>query len=151
MQTQDLLYLDFSRNAAGAVIGNLTLGDEPLLSTSHPATLAAAVYAMGASAITMKTADGECKIPFPLTYVTVFGREANLAEDEIVFLRAFGTFSHIAFDAPEDFDIYSEDHLRATVEHLPRQLVVIRPKTPEPKGWAKIFKAKNSFIYYPFC
>ncbi|MDB5823905.1 MAG: hypothetical protein JWR21_2609 [Herminiimonas sp.] len=148
MQTQDL-YLKFSRNAAGAVIGNLTLGDDPLLSTSHPATLAAAVYAMGATAVTMRTADGECKMPFPSAHVAIIGRQGEITGEEITFLRAYGTFSQVEFKAPEAWDIHADAHLRTAVHHLPKRLVVVRPETPEPRDWKKTFKARNRFIYFP--
>lgn len=150
------LVLKLYRNSRGAVIGDLYLcginGEQRLLATTHPATIAAAVFAMARYEFVFKSEKGEGEFEFPVA-TGELDLLASLLEDqpEADFMSGFATFSRFNFANPKPWDTQAEIHWRTAVHHLPQEFVKVVPTEPAPKGFKKELRNRNRYVYYPWC
>ncbi|WP_413657871.1 hypothetical protein [Paraburkholderia phenoliruptrix] len=146
-----MLSLFFYRNSRGALIGELQNDDSRLLATSHPATIAAAVFAMNEHSVRVDTDDGSFEMQFPFNDDEFDSVGAVIKEEDVGYwMSLFCTFSRFDFLNPLPYDNHAETHFRTAVHHLPPELVKIRLMAPEPKDFKKQLKKRNRYIYYPW-
>ncbi|WP_322050562.1 hypothetical protein [Paraburkholderia bannensis] len=146
-----MLRLMFYPNSRGVWVGDLYDDDVRLLATTHPATIAAAIFAMDGHSLRVETEDGFFEMQFPFEE-NEFDDIAKVLEDDQMgqWMTLFFTFSRFDFSNPLPYDTRAEIHFRAAVHHLPTELVKIRPSEPNPKGFKKQLKNRNQYIYYPW-
>ncbi len=60
------IVLSLYANSRGAVIGNIVKGPTRLLATTHPATIAAAIFAMDENTIVFTSNKWEAEFAFPI-------------------------------------------------------------------------------------
>ncbi|TDG05113.1 hypothetical protein E1N52_27140 [Paraburkholderia guartelaensis] len=147
-----MLKLTFYRNSNNLWIGDLHDGETRLLATTHPATIAAAVFAMDEYSVRVETEKAGFDADFPLRMEEIpswlsFMLDAEMAE----WMCALYTFSQLDFANPHPEDTQADIHFRTAIHHLPPELVKVRPAEAEPKGFKKQLKKRNQFIYYPSC
>lgn len=142
--------LSFFKNSSGIPVGLLRSNGEPILASTHPATIAAALYAMGVEKCEL-TLDGIVnEISFPFICISESAEIINFSLEE-KFVLDLGVFAGIDFLNPPAFDNQAEIHFRAAVHHLPKNLVVNFPASPAPKSFKKKLKERNKYIYFPYC
>ncbi|WP_321910285.1 hypothetical protein [Paraburkholderia sp. J11-2] len=147
-----MLKLRFYPNSRGVWVGEL-LGDATrLLATTHPATIAAAIFAMDQYKLCVETDMGSFEMAFPFE----MGEGEPLGElmqDEQMreWMRLFSTFSRFDFARPLPYDTKADVHFRVAVHHLPPELVKVRPSERELKDFKQQLTKRNQFIYYPWC
>lgn len=146
------IVLSLYANSRGAVIGDLYVGAARVLATTHPATIAAAIFAMGENTIVFRTDKGEAKFAFPIE-IEDLPELASLLDnqDQANFMSGFATFSRFDFLHPLPWDTHADLHLRVAVHHMDEQLVRMAPLSPPPKGFKKELRARNCYVYYPYC
>lgn len=149
---ENKIVLSLYKNSRDAVIGNLVVGEERVLATTHPATIAAAIYAMAENTIVFKSNKGEAEFSFPIKTEDL-GALALLLDnqDQANFMSGFATFSRFDFLHPLPFDDQAEIHLNVCLHHLPERLVRISPLSPLPKGFKKELRNRNRYVYFPYC
>lgn len=147
-----MLKLTFYRNSNDVWIGDLLDGETRLLATTHPATIAAAIFAMDEYSVHVETEQGSFEMEFPVNMgeLDALGR-LMLDQDMGKWMSGFCTFSRFDFVNPHPNDTQADIHLRTAIHHLPPEMVKVRPAAPEPKGFKKELKKRNRFIYYPWC
>jgi hypothetical protein len=148
------LVLSLYRNSRGVVVGDLYAfgGQQRILATTHPATIAAAVFAMAEESFVFRAGNKEKQFKFPIL-LEELGPLASLLADQAEghYMSCFATFSQFDFAHPLPFDTQAEIHFRVAVHHLKSELVAIRPMEPAPKGFKKELRNRNRFVYYPYC
>lgn len=146
------LVLKLYKNTRGAVIGDLYLGDERLLATTHPATIAAAIFSMDEYSFVFKSKKGEGEFVFPIE-TGELDALGNLMvdQDEGNFMSSFATFSRFDFAHPMPFDTQADIHFRTAVHHIPKALLKIIPTEPQPKTFKKDLRNRNKYVYFPNC
>lgn len=144
------IVLSLYANSRGAVIGDLYADAARVLATTHPATIAAAIFAMDEKTIVFKSDKGEAEFAFPFKNDD-FGALASLLDnlDQVVFMTGFATFSHFDFLHPAPFDDQAEIHHRVAAHHLLEKFVQVAPSSPAPKGFKKELRNRNKYIYFP--
>jgi hypothetical protein len=143
--------LSLYANSRGAVIGDLYVGEVRVLATTHPATIAAAIFAMAESTIVFKSNKREAEFSFPIETEELPQLTSLLEnQDQGDFMRGFATFSRFNFLHPLPSDDQAEIHLRAAIYHLKEELVRIAPLSPPPKGFKKELRNRNKYIYFPW-
>jgi hypothetical protein len=147
----NMLTLTFYQNSQGVHIGDLHQGDRRLLATTHPATIAAAIFAMDEYDLEVKTDIGSLVISFPIE-ISDLDPLGAIMEDQAMgdFMSGFATFSRFDFANPLPYDPYAEIHFRAAVHHLPKELVKVSPSMPAPKSFKKDLRERNKYIYFPW-
>ena len=147
-----MLKLTFYRNHNEVWIGDLHLDKNRLLATTHPATIAAAIFAMDEYSVYVETEKGSFDMTFPAdtSDLDPLG-DLMLDEDMVKWMSLFCTFSRFDFADPHPLDSQADIHFRTAVHHLPAELVKVRPGEPEPKGFKKELRKRNQYIYYPWC
>jgi hypothetical protein len=145
------IVLSLYENSRGAVIGDLYVGEARVLATTHPATIAAAIFAMAENTIVFKSNKREAEFSFPIK-TEELPELASLLDnqDQGDFMSGLATFSRFDFLHPLPFDNQAEIHLRTAVHHLEEQLVRIAPLSPPPKGFKKELRNRNKYIYFPW-
>lgn len=162
-----MLTLKFFENPGGVAIADLYLGERRLLATNHPATIAAAIYAMGRKQVRVETAVGTRTENFDFSETEEDGSGPVLAklrmdinprlyrfneiastDSERQFLEGLEVFACEHWHAPNE---RADEHIRAAHHHLPKDLVARPLCTPAPRGWTKVLKKRNTFIYFPDC
>lgn len=148
---ENTIVLSLYANSRGAVIGNLVKGPTRLIASTHPATIAASIFAMAENTIVFRTDKGEAEFAFPFKNED-FSALASLLDnlDEVMFVSGFATFSRFDFLHPLPFDDQAEIHHRVASHHLPEQFVQVAPSSPEPKGFKKELRNRNKYIYFPY-
>lgn len=151
------IVLSLYKNSRNAVIGDLYVGDEDgagqerVLATTHPATIAAAIYAMAENTIVFKSDRGEAEFAFPIKTEDLVMLASLLSnQDQANFMSGFATFSRFDFLHPLPFDDQADLHLRTAIFHMDERLVRIAPLSPPPKGFKKELRNRNRYIYYPW-
>ncbi|SAL82373.1 hypothetical protein AWB68_06493 [Caballeronia choica] len=146
-----MLTLTFYKNTQGVHIGDLYRGERRLLATTHPATIAAAIFAMDEYDLTVKTALGSLGISFPVETGDL-DPLGDIMEDEEMgeFMSGFATFSSFDFANPSPIDPYAEIHFRTALHHLPKELVKVSASEPAPKSFKKDLRERNKYIYFPW-
>lgn len=147
------IVLSLYKNSRGAVIGDLYVGQARVraLATTHPATIAAAIYAMAENTVVFKSNKGEAEFTFPIQ-IEDLPELASLLDDQDQgdFISGFATFSQFDFLHPLPWDTQADIHLRVAVHHLGEQLVRIAPMSPPPKGFKKELRNREKYIYFPW-
>jgi hypothetical protein len=145
------IVLTLYENSRGAVIGDLYVGETRVLATTHPATIAAAIFAMDENSFVFKANGEEVECPFPIEDYGLTQITSCLDNvDEGKFIIGFSMFSRLDFLNPPPFDDQADIHLRTAVHHLDEQLVRVRPLSPPPKGFKKELRNRNKYIYFPW-
>ncbi|MDN7407975.1 hypothetical protein QZM42_05375 [Burkholderia vietnamiensis] len=146
-----MLNLLFYKNSAGVHIGDLYKDEQRLLATTHPATIAAAVFALDEYSLTVKTDKGVHTMHFPCEDEDMMPLTLLCVDAEMVqFMTGLATFSNTNYSAPPGSDKHAEVHFRTAVHHLPDELVKNAPKGPVPKTFKAALRERNRFIYYPW-
>lgn len=146
------LTLKLYKNTRGAVIGDLYRGRQRLLATGHPATIAAAIFALDEYDFVFKSDKGEKVFEFPLATDELDTLAALLLDqDEGKFVGGFAAFSRFDFMHPLPFDDQADIHFRVAVHHLPKDLVKVLPAEPVPKSFKKDLRNRNKYVYFPYC
>ncbi|MCL4665779.1 hypothetical protein [Burkholderia pseudomallei] len=147
-----MLKLTFFPNSQNVWIGELQRDENRLLATSHPATIAAAIFAMDEYSVCVETERGSFEMEFPVNIgeLDALGH-LMLDQDMGHWMSHFCTFSSFDFANPHPLDTRADIHFRTAIHHLPPELVKVRPTEPEPKGFKKELKKRNRYIYYPWC
>jgi len=162
-----MLTLTFFKNSHGIAVGDLYHNERRLIATTHPATVVAALFAMGKKQLAVTTSAGSYTgnleffgenddVP-PLVMTKMrydlnprfyqFKRLAS-SETESAYLEGLDLFSQDSWFAPHP---RADQHLRLAQTHLPADVIVRPLTTPSPKGWWRTVKAQNEFIYFPNC
>jgi hypothetical protein len=149
---QKKLMLSLYKNPRGAVIGDLYLGERRLLATTHPATIAAAIFALDEYDFVFTSKKGKGEFEFPIASGEL-DAIANLLEDqdEAHFMSGFATFSRFDFAHPLPFDTQAPIHWRVACTHLGPEVVKVAPAEPAPKGFKKELRNRNQYVYFPYC
>ncbi|MFL9959073.1 hypothetical protein PQR65_37370 [Paraburkholderia nemoris] len=131
-----MLTLRFFQNSRGVWVGELLEAGTRMLATTHPATIAAAIFAMDEYRLRVETNAGsfEMKFPFDTDEQVQLGRlvqDAQMGE----WLSLFCTFSRFDFAHPAPNDTRADIHFRTAVHHLPQELVKVYPSGPEPRDF----------------
>jgi hypothetical protein len=138
-------------NSRGAVIGDLYVDETRVLATTHPATIAAAIFAMNEKSFVFKSKGAEVKCAFPIDDDDLSEMTSLLEDvDEGKFVINFAVFSQLDFLNPPPFDDQADIHLRTAIHHLEEQLVRIGPLSPPPKGFKKELRNRNKYVYFPW-
>ena len=121
---ENSITFSLSLKAAGVVEGHLYEGREHLLSSDHPTTIAAAIFAMGECEVVFKAHTGYVQFPFPVSIADLMAlqRFINTCE-ESCFIAEFVKSSWFYFSNPNPADVQVESHFMAAVRHLPKRLV----------------------------
>lgn len=162
-----MLTLKFFENHSGVAIADLYIGERRLLATNHPATIAAAIYAMGRKRVRVETSAGTrtedleflepgdegpgpvlAKLRMDINPRLYRFNEIASTDSERKFLEGLEIF---AFDNWHTPTVQADEHIRAAHHHLPKDLIARPLSTPDPEGWAKVLKKRNGFIYFPDC
>lgn len=136
MQIENLR-LTFFKNHNGAIVGDLYFEQKRLLATAHPATIAAALYAMKATRLTVETKKGWCQVDFPILDADLITLGYVVPEELAFFMSGFATFSRFDLLNPMPGDDQAEIHLRTAIHHLLRDYVLRKPEAPAPKTWKR--------------
>ena len=148
----DMLKLTFFPNSQNVWIGELLRDETRLLATSHPATIAAAIFAMDEYSVRVETEKGSFDIDFPLDMAELPSWLPIMLDAEMAqWMCSLYTFSQFDFVNPHPMDTQADIHFRTAIHHLPPELVKVRPTEAERKGFKKELKKRNRFIYYPWC
>lgn len=146
-----MLTLTFYQNSQGVYIGDLHQGDRRLLATTHPATIAAAIFALDQYDLEVKTDKGSLVISFPVETGDLDPLGAIMLDNAMgEFMSGFATFSYFDFANPPPIDPYAAIHFRTAVHHLPKDLIKVLPSTPAPKSFKKDLRERNKYIYFPW-
>lgn len=145
------IVLTLYANSRGAAIGDLYVGETRVLATTHPATIAAAIFAMNENTFIFKSNGTEVECAFPIEDDDLSEMTSLLDDvDEGKFIIGFAMFSRLDFLNPPPFDDQADIHLRTAIHHLEEQLVRVRPLLPPPKGFKKELRNRNKYIYFPW-
>lgn len=161
------LTLTFFKNSKGAPVADLHLGERRLLATTHPATIVAAIFAMGLTELEVVTTEGSHigEVAFQEPGTDLWPIPAiNLRLQLNPRLYQFRHLAPAASFVPllEGLDLFAyedwydptelaDEHLRAAHHHLPKDLIKRPLETPDPKGWKKTLARRNGWVYFPFC
>ena len=151
---ENKIVLSLYKNSRDAVIGDLFVGsgEERVLATTHPATIAAAIFAMEGRTLIFKSDRGMAEFVFPIRSEDLVALASLLSnQDQANFMSGFATFSRFDFLHPLPFDNQADLHLRTAIHHMDEKLIRIAPLSPPPKGFKKELRRRNKFIYYPWC
>lgn len=120
-----------------------------LLATTHPATIAYALQALGAESVEISHQSMRFQMALPSMVVTSGLMEA-LAE-HAQWVVHFMMFSQVDSFNPPVIDLQADIHLRTAVHFLPKEMVIRTPTSKKPENWRTELKTRKAFIYYPYC
>lgn len=147
-----MLKLTFYPNSNNVWIGELLCDETRLLATTHPATIAAAIFAMDEYSLRVETEKGGFDMDFPLDMAELPSWLPLMLDAEMAqWMCSLYTFSQFDFVNPHPNDKQADIHFRTAIHHLPPELVKVRPAEAEPKSFKKELKNRNKYIYYPWC
>lgn len=146
---QNLFQISFYENSNGVTVGALKLGKQPLLETTHPATVAYALQALGAEAVEIKQKSAHFQLSLPS--VMVLSSQMSALGEHAKWLSGFMRFAQIDSFNPPPIDTQADIYLRTAIHFLPTELVKRKPTSATPKNWKTELKFHKKFIYYPFC
>jgi hypothetical protein len=146
------LILRLYKNSRGAVIGDLYQGAKRLLATAHPATIAAAIFAMDEYSFYFNSGKGIGEFAFPVD-TGELDALGCLIEDQAGgdFMSGLATFSRFDFANPAPWDTQADIHFRTAATHLPAMLLKVLPAEPAPKSFKKELRNRNKYVYFPNC
>jgi hypothetical protein len=145
-----MLILTFYANSRDEWIGELFEDETLLLATTHPATIAAAIFAMDECKLCLETYEGNFTMRFPFD-IDEMHQVGDLMQDEEMgkWMSLFCFFSRFDFANPPFYDSRPDIHFRTAVHHLPARVVKIHPMESEPTDFDERLKERNRTIYYP--
>ncbi len=146
---QNKFQISFYENSNGITVGSLKLDNQPLLETTHPATIAYALQAVGAEAVEIVHRSAQFELSLPS--VMVLSSQLSAIGKHAEWLCQFMTFSQIDSFNPAPNDTRADIHLRTAIHFLPRKLVKHKPTSAKPQNWKADLKFRKDFIYFPFC
>jgi hypothetical protein len=104
--------------------GHLYQGGEHLLSSDHPSTIAAAIFAMGECKVVFQARTEWVQFPFPVSVADLMALQRFInTYEESYFIAQFAKSSWFDFLNPHPADVQAEFHLTAATGHLPKRLV----------------------------
>ncbi|MFM0226623.1 hypothetical protein [Paraburkholderia dipogonis] len=133
--------LTFYANSRGEWVGELFDDEARLLATTHPATIAAAIFAMGECSLRVETYEGSFTMQFPFD-IDEMDPLGDLMEDEKMgkWMSLFCYFSHFDFASTLPYDSRPDIHFHTAVHHLPQRLVKVHPSGPKPMDFESCWK-----------
>jgi hypothetical protein len=149
LKMQNQFQISFYKNSKGATVGSLSFGNKPLLATTHPATIAYALQALGVESI--EIVHELTRFEMSLPSVMVMSSNLSALGQHAEWLSNFMRFSQIDSFNPASFDTQADIHLRTAIHFLPKNLVVRKPTSAERPNWKKELKFRKDFIYVPLC
>lgn len=138
------IVLSLSTEILGVIVGHLYRGNEHLLSSNNPTTIAAAIFALGECEIAFWTKTEAINLQFPIAVGYMCGVQKFIYDKgESDFLWGLAKSSWFDFLNPHPADIRAraEFHLIEAVSCLPERLVRNRPSSSQPKGFTVVLKA----------
>lgn len=141
--------ITFFKNSNGVSVGTLSCAKQPLISTTHPATIAYALQALDADSAEISHQTSSFQLPLPCSMVLQSQLDALGVHDHWIVNLA--TFSQIDSFNPDKMDFEADIHLRTAIHFLPKELVQRRPLGKAPANWKAALRFRKQFIYYPFC
>lgn len=146
---QNKYQISFYANSNDVTVGALKSGDKMLLATTHPATIAYALQALGADSVEFVHQSMRFEISLPGMLATTSSLAA--LEEHAQWVVHFMMFSQIDSFSPPAQDEEADIHLRTALHFLPKKLAVRKPTSAKPQNWRTALKFRKDFIYYPFC
>jgi hypothetical protein len=146
---QNKFQITFYENSNGVTVGRLKLDNQTLLETTHPATIAYALQALGAEAVEIEHKSAHFQLSLPS--VMVLSSQMSALGQHAKWLSGFIRFTQIDSFNPAPFDTKADIYLRTAIHFLPTELVKRKPTSATPKNWKTELKFHKKFIYYPFC
>lgn len=146
---QNKFQISFYKNSNGVTVGSLKCDQQMLLDTTHPATIAYALQALGAETVEIvhKSICFEMSLPSKM----VLSSQLSALGQHAAWLSGFMLFSQIDSFNPPTVDKQADIYLRTAIHFLPKKLVKRKPESEKPQGWKAELKFRKQFIYYPFC
>lgn len=146
---QSKFQISFYENSNGVTVGSLKSGHQRLLETTHPATIAYALQAMGADSVEISHESMCFELALPSVLLTP--GQLNAVGQHSVWLTHFMIFSQIDSFNPSIVDVQADIHLRTAIYFLPKDLVQRKPTSAKPQDLKAKLKFRKDFIYFPFC
>lgn len=146
---QNKFQISFYENSNGFTVGSLKFDNQGLLDTTHPATTAYALQALGAE--TVEIVHKSIRFEMSLPSVMVLSSQLSALGQHAKWLSHFMMFSQIDSFNPATIDTQADIHLRTAIHFLPKKLVKRKPTSAKPQGWKSELKFRKGFIYFPFC
>lgn len=162
-----MLDLTFFENHHGVAIADLYFGERRLIATNHPATIVAAMFAMGRKRLRVHTklgthtadlqfAEAGAENPGPVVAKMRMDinprlyRFAHLAStpSEREVLEGLDVFTFENWEEPNEV---ADEYIRIAHHHLPADVIARPLTTPAPRDWLQRLKKRNQFIYFPDC
>jgi len=162
-----MIDLTFFNNHNGVAIADLYLGERRLLATNHPATVVAAMFAMGRKRLKAHTdlgsqtgdlefPDADADNPGPMVAKLRMNLNPRLyrfvhlasSPSERDVLERLDIFMHENWHEPSDV---ADEYIRIAHHHLPPDVIARPLNKPAPKDWSRRLKKRNEFIYFPEC
>jgi hypothetical protein len=133
--------LSLSLKSDDIVEGHLFQGGEHLLSSDHPTTIAAAIFAMGECKVVFQAPTEYLQFPFPVSVADMMALQRSInTYEESYFIAQFAKSSWFDFLNPHPADVQAESHLMAVVGQLPKRLVR-NGSSSEAKGFVGKLRA----------
>jgi hypothetical protein len=132
--TKKSIILSLSLKSDDIVEGHLYQGGEHLLSSDHPTTIAAAIFAMGECKVVFQARTEYARFPFPVSVADMMALQRFInTYEESYFIAQFAKSSWFNFLNPHPADTEAESRLMAAVAHLPKRLVRNGPSSSETR------------------
>lgn len=146
---QNELQISFYENSAGVTVGSLKFDHQALLDTTHPATTAYALQALGAESVEIVHKSIRFEMSLPI--VMMLSSQLSALGQHAKWLSHFMMFSQVDSFNPVTIDTQADLHLRTAIHFLPKKLVKHKPTSETPQNWKTELKFRKEFIYFPFC
>ena len=146
---QNKYQISFYENSNGVTVGSLKFDNQALLATTHPATTAYALQALGAESV--EIVHKSIRFEMSLPSVMVLSSQLSALGQHAKWLSHFMMFSQIDSFNPATIDTHADIHLRTAIHFLPKKLVKRKPTSAKPQDWKTKLKLRKEFIYFPFC
>lgn len=146
---QNKFQITFYENHNGNTVASLNCGNQKLLDTTHPATIAYALQALGADSVEFlhQSLCFEMALPSMITTSDILAALGKHAQ----WVTLFMMFSQVDSFNPPALDDQADIHLRTALHFLPKNLVMRKPTSAKPQNWRSALKFRKDFIYYPYC
>ncbi|MCT6721631.1 hypothetical protein [Acidovorax sp. K2F] len=141
--------ISFYDNSNGVTVGSLQYGDKTLLATTHPATIAYALQAMGVKSVDIKNHQVSAKLS--LSSLVVTKKLAKIAGKHMSWMEFFFIFFRIDSYKESVTDKDADIHLRTAIHFLPKKMVKNQLLTEAPPNWKDALENRKQYIYYPHC
>jgi hypothetical protein len=146
---QNKFQISFYKNSNGVTVGALKLDNQALLDTTHPATTAYALQALGAESVEIVHKSNRFEISLPS--VMVLSSQLSALGQHAQWLSHFMLFSQVDSFNPPAIDKQADIHLRTAIHFLSKKLVKRKPTSSKPQNWKTELKFRKDFVYFPAC